>query len=402
MSVCFASGRTPSKKVRFLAHSEENNMGLCATKLVDFLNKVCHWKMIACNASNFGRFGDQREPAAEQQIAIRYDDFKHKDCVHVLVELRDVGYIEVSGLEDASSTVAKAVHEFITHQWHCSEYRNNIFEAFSAKYCDRKYRTPPNFYLREGLRNTLGRRTIELATFMSAQGWELAACNGGSLYLPKQKQRSGDGLVRENQIKFVGDGTVGSTPLTARPLLLVEFRTLPGCDAMGRAFLESFIEITGFDTNGIYATLSEFEWELLVCNNNCRCVSLQGQPSLAREAQMVFRFRDRSRDVFVSSGQASLLRRPPMMAPGYWTEPGKAGMVAQEVVPASSEELVMLQEVLDGTYKAKRTRDRLGQPVPSRLVVVAALRSETPELWDRYARRRQRLEQELKGEKDMD
>ncbi|CAK9020501.1 unnamed protein product, partial [Durusdinium trenchii] len=437
----------------------ENNMGLCATKLVDFLNKVCHWKMIACNASNFGRFGDQRE----QQIAIRYDDFKHKDCVHVLVELRDVGYIEVSGLEDASSTVAKAVHEFITHQWHCSEYRNNIFEAFSAKYCDRKYRTPPNFYLREGLRNTLGRRTIELATFMSAQGWELAACNGGSLYLPKQKQRSGDGLVRENQIKFVGDGTVGSTPLTARPLLLVEFRTLPGCDAMGRAFLESFIEITGFDTNGIYATLSEFvqnhmqsrlvskatpfcdlcfaceafqmkeatlkckegrflgesnfgkyamrlcdfmvdylgEWELLVCNNNCLSVSLQGQPSLAREAQMVFRFRDRSRDVFVSSGQASLLRRPPMMAPGYWTEPGKAGMVAQEVVPASSEELVMLQEVLDGTYKAKRTRDRLGQPVPSRLVVVAALRSETPELWDRYARRRQRLEQELKGEKDL-
>ena len=51
-------------------------------------------------------------------------------------------------------------------------------------------------------------------------------------------ERSGDGLVRENQIKFVGDGTVGSTPLTARPLLLVEFRTLPGCDAMGRAFLE--------------------------------------------------------------------------------------------------------------------------------------------------------------------
>lgn len=26
--------------------------------------QVCHWKMIACNASNFGRFGDQREPAA--------------------------------------------------------------------------------------------------------------------------------------------------------------------------------------------------------------------------------------------------------------------------------------------------------------------------------------------------
>ena len=31
----------------------------------------------------------------------------------MLVDLRDVGYIEVSGLEDASSTVAKAVHEFL-------------------------------------------------------------------------------------------------------------------------------------------------------------------------------------------------------------------------------------------------------------------------------------------------
>ena len=42
----------------------------------------------------------------------------------------------------------------------------------------------------------------------------------------------------------------------------------------------------------------------------------------------------------------------------------------------------MLQEVMDGTYKAKATRDRLGKPVPRRLVVVAALRSETPMLWD--------------------
>ena len=33
-------------------------------------------------------------------------------------------------------------------------------------------------------------------------------------------------------------------------------------------------------------------------------------------------------------------------------------------------------------HEAKATRDRLGKPVPRRLVVVAALRSETPALWD--------------------
>ena len=34
---------------------------------------------------------------------------------------------------------------FITHQWRCSEYRNNIFETFNSKYCDRKYRRPVTF-----------------------------------------------------------------------------------------------------------------------------------------------------------------------------------------------------------------------------------------------------------------
>ena len=30
---------------------------------------------------------------------------------------------------------------FITHQWRCTEYKNNIFETFNSKYCDRKYRS---------------------------------------------------------------------------------------------------------------------------------------------------------------------------------------------------------------------------------------------------------------------
>eukprot|EP00435_Cladocopium_sp_Y103_P069144 s1246_g32.t1 len=321
--------------------------------------------------------------------------------------------------------------------------------------------SPAGFYQRNGLQNTLGRRTIELATFMSSQGWDLAACNGGSLILPKQKKKNGDGLVREHQMKFVGSGARG--PGSTGPLLLVEFRCVPGLNA-GHPFLQSFIEITGYNTNGIYGKLSSFvqnhmqsrlvsqatpfcdlcfacdafqmkeatlkckegrflgesnfgkyamrlcdfmvdylgEWELLVCNNNCINVALKGQAGgLAREAQMIFRARESSRDVFLSSSQAAVLGRAPLAAPNYWTLQSKAGEVAQEVVPATGEELAMLQEVMDGTYKAKATRDRLGKPVPRRLVVVAALRSETPALWDRFARRRQHLEQELAGEKDL-
>ena len=33
---------------------------------------------------------------------------------------------------------------------------------------------------------------IRKATFMSSRGWELAACNGGSLTLPNQKKLLGE------------------------------------------------------------------------------------------------------------------------------------------------------------------------------------------------------------------
>ncbi|CAE7227604.1 Parp14 [Symbiodinium natans] len=430
----------------------ENNMGLCAMHLVDFLSKGCHWKMIACNASNFGRLGDQRE----QQIVLRYDDFAHQDCDHLLVELRDVGYVEVSGIQNAPSAAA-AMHEFFSHQWRCTEYRNSVFEVFNAKYCDRKYRTPPNFYFREGLWNNLGRRTLELATFMSSRGWELAACNGGSLTLPKQKQHNG--LVREHQIKFVGAKRDG---LATCPLLMVEFRSVPARDMKGRASHESFIEITGTDVDGVHGKLAAFvqghmqsrlvargtpscdlcfvcdafqmkeadlvrkegrflgesnfgkyamrlcdfmvdylgEWDLLVCNNNCVTVPVKGQTAVAREAQMFFRYRRTGRDVFLCDAQAARLGRPPKAAPNYWTPAARAGTTAQEVVPATDEELVMLQEVMDGTYKAVATRDRGGKPIASRFVVVQALRSENPWLWDRYAARREAVGVQLRSRSD--
>ncbi|CAE8655737.1 unnamed protein product [Polarella glacialis] len=58
------------------------------------------------------------------------------------------------------------------------------------------------------------------------------------------------------------------------------------------------------------------------------------------------------------------------------------------VIPATAEEKAWLQEVMDGTYKKKSTRDRQGGPMAERFRVVSALRSEHPELWDKYAHRR--------------
>jgi len=358
-----------------------------------------------------------------------------------------VGYIEVSGIQSSPSAAAE-LHKFISHQWRCSEYANSIFEVFNEKYCDRKYRTPPNFYYKDGLRNNLGRRTLELATFMSSQGWELASCNGGSLTLPKQKK--GNRFVREHQMKFVGAKRDG---LESCPLLMVEFRSIPASDSKGRASHQSFIEIAGQNVNDIHGKLAGFvqshmqsrlvatgtpscdlcfvcdafqmkeaalnckegrflgetnfgkyamrlcdymvdylgEWDLLVCNNNCVTVALQGQVAVARETQMVFRHRRSGRDVYLCDSQASRLGRAPRSPPSYWMAGTRAGAVLQEVVPTTDEELAMLQEVMDGTYKAVSTRDRGGKAIASRFVVVQALRSENPSLWDRYAERREHV-----------
>ena len=106
---------------------------------------------------------------------------------------------------------------------------------------------------------------------------------------------------------------------------------------------------------------------------------------------MVFRHRKGGRGVFMSGGHVKPLGRPPLEAPAYWTDEGcKQGEVGHKLVPGSAEELSWMQEILDNTFKNKVTRDRKdGQPLADRFVAVQCIRSEHPELWDRYAQRRQ-------------
>eukprot|EP00931_Biecheleriopsis_adriatica_P043346 TRINITY_DN24783_c0_g1_i1.p1 TRINITY_DN24783_c0_g1~~TRINITY_DN24783_c0_g1_i1.p1 ORF type:complete len:777 (+),score=143.89 TRINITY_DN24783_c0_g1_i1:227-2557(+) len=428
----------------------ENNLGLCAMKLIEHLVKTGGWKMIACNAGNFGRRGDKRE----QQLVLRYDGRAAQADDHLLVELRDVGYVEISGIEGFPGVTA-SLHDYLTVSWQCAEYKSSMLESFSAKYCDRKYRTPPLFYQRDGLRSNLGRRTVELAIFFSGLGWDLAACNGGSLVIPKQKKRTGHGIVREHQIKFTRSQTDSTS---GRHLLMIEFRAVPVEDFSARASLRSSIEVNGPNVEGVHLQLTAYferhmqcqrvpaqsafcdllftcdafqmkeasvdgkegiflgennfgkhamrlcdflvdylgQWDLLVCNSNCIDVPLRsGRVALAREVQMVFRHRVSGRDVFMTDSQIPTLGRAPLHPPVYWLSKSIQGSNPQEVVPASEEELVWLQELMDGTYRRVATRDRQGKPIASRFEVVQAVRSENPFLWDRYAGRRRDVAKKL-------
>mmetsp|Transcript_75871 Transcript_75871/g.180267 ORF Transcript_75871/g.180267 Transcript_75871/m.180267 type:complete len:1130 (+) Transcript_75871:72-3461(+) len=219
----------------------ENNMGQCTMWLVDFMTKSCAWTLVACNGGNFGRRGDLRE----QQLVFRNDAHVQHGEDHVMVELRDVsgpglisngGYVELNGIE-SSPDIEAPLDEFLTGKWGCKVYTSHVYR--SDPFCEKKYRVPPHFFYRAPkLTNDMGKRTIELATFMASQGWMLLLCNGGCITQMKSrtnrfrarstsfrvgKEFQGQ-IKREQQLKFTKAPDKESANA---PLLMVEIRAVP-------------------------------------------------------------------------------------------------------------------------------------------------------------------------------
>eukprot|EP00929_Paragymnodinium_shiwhaense_P104730 TRINITY_DN69407_c0_g1_i1.p1 TRINITY_DN69407_c0_g1~~TRINITY_DN69407_c0_g1_i1.p1 ORF type:complete len:1073 (+),score=153.34 TRINITY_DN69407_c0_g1_i1:162-3380(+) len=476
----------------------ENNMGQRTMEIVDFMVQKCSWTMITCNGGNYGRYGDIRE----QQLVFRDDAHVQHGEDHIMVELRDIGYIEVNGLS-SSPDIAKPVDEYLTKCWDCTVYKPGMFES-AEKYCDKKYKTPSGLYYKDNLTNNIGKLTIELSIFMASQGWMLQLCNGGHTSSLKsvvntvvhepgfgsQMYEMEGYLKREQQIKFT-KGRPGED--VEAPLLMIEMRMIPGnapritapkpgfgtskhevnreknensksiLKWLSTAKFEGLIEVNGLNTNGVYQKLGAFlstymkgtkegptpycdclfrcppgvfrgklaaeanefwdgyycgennlgkftmrlcdfmvdhlgEWDLIVCNGNSaeRAWMFGGMTSIAaREQQLVFRHRKekRARVFMAASNENAPLGHPPLDPPIYWKDGAKDGRTGHDVVPATEEELRWMQELLDGTYVNKVTRDRRGGSLAKKFVVVAAVRSEHPKLWHDFAKRRTLLAQ---------
>jgi len=370
-----------------------------------------------------------------------------------MIELRDRGYIEVNGLHDCPE-IGQVLDENFK-RWRCTDYKAGMFES-SEMFCDKKYTTPPGFYIRHGTTNNLGKLTIQLATLMSQQGWLLTLCNGGNI-----SDYQGYSIKREQQIKF---SKARPNEKADHPLLMIELRTVPQ-DHGGR--YQGYVEVNGPDTNGIYQKLSDYmaqtmlgkasgpqafcdylftigcfrlrdhrtdlqstrwdgkligesnfgryvmrlcdfmvdhigEWDLIVCNGNSidsvfRVGKDDTRSVTGREQQLVFRYRPGGRAVFMADApQTVALGRPPLQAPQYWNQSTKSGTVGHYIVPATDQEKEWLQRILDGTFKKKTTRDR-DVALAERFVVVSALRSEHPELWERFAKHRGEVHQKIKA-----
>lgn len=447
--VSYCDKKYECKAFRQRGTEGENNMGALVVQVVDFMVQQSGWTLVTSNSGNYGRFGDMREA----QLVFRQDAHVQRGAKHVLVEFRmstsnhsiSNGYIEMCGLRDVGS-FGDELDEFVKGTWGCTDYRS-VFGSDEEPLCDKKYSVPSEFYYSKKLTNNLGKRTMDLAKFAGSRGWALSLCNGGSREA-RQEETPVPVILREQQVMF----TKCDDPSEAqRPLLMVEMRTQFAVRRYDQSLLDGFIEVSGPNTNGIHDRIASFvkthmagksekpvvycdlllscgmfrqkesqspasswdgllsgesnmgkwamrfcdfmvdhigEWELVTCGG----ASPEWVGVASREMQMVFRHRPGARAVFMSAAPDLLtpLGRPPLQPPPYWCEDACAGKVGHRVVAGSADELCWVQELLDGTFKAKVTRDRQGV-LPSRLCAVSCLRSEQPSLWDRFAQRREAL-----------
>ena len=181
----------------------ENNMGKLTMQLAQFLTHECGWTLQVCDSGNLGWRGEIRE----QQMKFKAPHPLNMIAPLVMIELRQVGYIEVNG-EDKDSIFEK-LGSFFKTAWRASQIQND------PHYCDLKFQT--SAFKKRGSEgeNNMGLRTMELVDFMVKQcQWTMVTCNTGNY------GRKGD--QREQQLVFRNDEFVQH----GVDHLMVELRTV--------------------------------------------------------------------------------------------------------------------------------------------------------------------------------
>ena len=88
-----------------------------------------------------------------------------------------------------------------------------------------------------------------------------------------------------------------------------------------------------------------------------------------------------------------------MHPPPHWTTDARTGKIPLALVGHTAEEKVMMQGMLNSTFRRGLDDNPEGQPLEG-FEVVSCLRSECPALWDAFAKRRQVLMRECKGARE--
>ncbi|CAJ1379214.1 unnamed protein product [Effrenium voratum] len=428
----------------------ENNMGQRTMELVDFMVKQCQWTMVTCNTGNFGRRGDKREQQLifrndefvqhgvdHIMIELRTAGYIEINGLHDAKDLQpelinfmvqqwrckeytkymwessenfcDLKYTAPDGLftrEGLTNNLGKRTIELADflaqHGWalllcnggsvtpNPSHSPNNIIREQQVKFT----RTTPEKAKAPLLMIEL--RTVPYSDGPPAWYGYIEICGKDTNGVHGHLDRFITHYMHGN---CIGRGNVGHCDVMYST---TKFRKKPSSNNENGRYGGY---MNGESNIGKWTMrLCDFmvdhlgEWDLIVCNSDNLDRSFQHGSGdnkyfnsvTAREMQLVFRHKAGGRGVFMSASNVEPLGRPPLQPPPYWKDAGcKDGTVGHKLVPGTPEELTWMQEILDGTFKNKVTRDRKdGQPLADRFVAVQCVRSEHPGLWDRFAERR--------------
>jgi len=400
----------------------ENNLGLLTVKVCDaVVNKLHGWSLVTMNGGNYGEAGTHRE----QQLVFRCDHHPLREAPHLMVELREAGYIEVCG-QDIDGIYGKLA-AFVEEEWKCSS-QMQVMEAF----CDKKFKWKPKDFTEAA---------AEMTAFFHKQGWQMQVCSQGTVKIkgnPDSREQqmlfrpgaSAYGLVEPHLFfeLYTGEGdpelfgrhvtqVLGNQTILIKPVgdcssALAEFDRFAteylggGRDETQDGSIKYHVDCflsRGITDNNLGAWTMRFcdfmvdrlGWSFVVCN-----VCNLGASGEIREQQLVFRFDGERREIPAVKVNASALNWtlfPGLKFPGYWrTQDVLKLKKTYQTVACEHEEIEALQQIFDHTFKRVLTRDRVyeyqlgvSEEMPFRLEIAHAFRSEHAELYRRFARRKE-------------
>mmetsp|Transcript_40343 Transcript_40343/g.94826 ORF Transcript_40343/g.94826 Transcript_40343/m.94826 type:complete len:894 (+) Transcript_40343:102-2783(+) len=439
----------------------ENNMGLRTMELVDFMVKQCQWTLVTCNGGNYGRKGDKREQqlvfrndefvqhgADHIMVELRTVGYIEINGMHDADDLKPhlidflvsqwgckeytsyfwekggakfcdlkytvpQGFYYRDGLTNNLGRLTISLADFLSaHGWALLLANGGSVQRNPDK--------QPNDIIREQQLKFTRARTQERAKapllMVELRTIPVSDTPPQSLCLIEICGLNTNG-VYDQLHKFITEEMDGRCTQTNprhcdRVYECNKFRLKPSktCEWEWDGFLNGESNIGKWTMRFCDFMVDHLgEWDLIACNSDNLSRSFSHgsgdnrnwKSVTAREMQMIFRHKPGGRAVFMSAdANVAPLGRPPLQPPPYWTDPGCiSGTVGHKLIPGTAEELSWMQELLDKTFKQKVTRDRRdGQPLADRFAAVQCLRSEHPELWDRFAKRRKTLASTCKND----
>jgi len=404
--------------------SGENNLGKLTTQVCDaVVSLLPGWTLVTMNGGNYGEGGTHRE----QQLVFRCDNHPLSDACHLLVELREAGYIEICG-QDVNGMHDKVI-EWAKSTWGCSKADPSLGQE---PFCDKKLKWKPKDMMVA---------SAELTNYFHLFGWQMVVCSQGTVAVKGNAQSreqqiifrpgaSGEGVVEPHLFieLYTGEGTDKLYAMKEQTQVLsnqfIRIREVGDCRAAVKE-LEQFIEnylggtsepdsdewksfcVDVFLARGITDNnlgcwtmricdfmVDRLGWSFVVCN-----VCNLGPYGNYREQQMVFRYDGERREIPPVKADNRRLDETLFVGvdfPDYWREK-KVMQLKQptSTVSCTKGEIRAMQDIFDHTFKRVLTRDRVyeyqlnvNEEMPYRLDIVHMFRCEDAELYRRFQERR--------------